>query len=87
MHLPDRTGGEGSGPHLETLRAGLQERIGRIESRHAILTLDAIVSLLEPPYDAEICIEALVGVAELVAGRRLLAEAARGGCEADREPF
>ena len=88
----DEADGMGCGPSAAAVRAGLIERLGKIESRNALLAIDAVVSLLEPPYDSEMCVEAFLGVAEIVAGQRLLSEArsARAksapGKEADHAP-
>ena len=81
-------GGGENGPSAATIRTGLIERVRRIEARNALLAIDAVVSLLEPPYDSEMCVEAFLGVAEMVAGQRLLEHACeeRARREEDHEP-
>ena len=65
---------EDVGPSAERLRESLLERIGRIEDRNVLLVLDAVLSLAEPPFDAEVSLEAVLGVAEMVAGAQVLEE-------------
>ena len=76
------------GPSAARVRSGIIERLGGIESRNGLLAIDAVVSLLEPPYDSEMCVEAFLGVAEIVAGQRLLehARSERARREEDHEP-
>jgi len=73
------------GPSAVNLRRELVRRIRGIESRNALLAIDAVVSLLEPPYDSELCVEAFLGVAEIAAGCRLLGEARSARRRRDEE--
>jgi hypothetical protein len=62
-------------------------RAGEPESRHALLAIDAVVSLQEPPFDPALSLEAFLGVAEIVAGMQLVEAAGlQPGEEDDREP-
>jgi len=80
--------GCGEGPSADKVRDGIVERLRAISSRNALLGIDAVVSLLEPPYDEELCVEAFLGVAEIIAGQRLLARAGamKAGEEGNDEP-
>jgi hypothetical protein len=83
------TGDEGpaDGPSAEKLRQSIIERVRGIESRHALLAIDAVVSLQEPPFDPALSLEAFLGVAEIVAGMQLVEAAGlQPGEEDDREP-
>ena len=72
-----KRGAGDEGPSAEALRESIIERVKTIDSRHALLAIDAVVSVHEPPFDAELAVEAFVGVAEMVAGVLLLGEAWR----------
>jgi len=76
------------GPSADKLRDEIVRRLADIDSRNALLALDTVVSLLEPPYDSDLGVEAFLGVAEIIAGQRLFAEAARrrAPAEAGGEP-
>ena len=64
-------------PSADKLRRGIIQRVGEIQSRNALLALDSVVGLLEPPHDSEISIEALLSVAQIVTGQRLFHDAVR----------
>jgi hypothetical protein len=71
---PEGCGAEEEGPSAEALRQSILERIGAIHDRHALLVIDAVVSLAEPPFDTAVSLEAVLGVAEMVAGAQALEE-------------
>jgi hypothetical protein len=80
-------GTRGGGPSAEALRESIIERVRAIESRHALLAIDAVVSLQEPPFDPALSLEAFLGVAEMVAGMQLVEAAGLTAEEDDdREP-
>ncbi len=81
-----KSGAGDEGPSAEALRESIIERVQKIDSRHALLAIDAVVSVHEPPFDAELAVEAFVGVAEMVAGMQLLGEQARRAREGRGEP-
>jgi hypothetical protein len=71
---PVSCAGEGDGPSAEALRESIVERLAGIDDRHVLLVVDAVLSLGEPPFDAEVSLEAVLGVAEMVAGAQVLEE-------------
>jgi len=83
----DRPGAGGAagaeGPSVETLRASIIERLRTIESRNALLAIDAVVSLQEPPFDPGLSLEAFLGVAEMIAGMQLVETARLSAREDD----
>jgi hypothetical protein len=62
------------GPSAEALRQSIIERVGAIDDRHVLLVIDTVVSLGEPPFDTAVSLEAVLGVAEMVAGAQALDE-------------
>lgn len=82
-NTPEGPGAEG--PSAPALRRSIVERVERIESRNVLLALDAVLSVQEPPFDAELSVEAMLGVAEMVAGMRLLTDAHRQRLEDEDE--
>ena len=83
---PDTCGAEQEGPSAEALRESIIERLRRLDNRHALLVIDAVLTLQEPPFDPAVSLEAFLGVAEMVAGSQAVGQLLETRREAPDEP-